>query len=166
MADNISVAGKTIATDEISGAHYQRAKLIHGADGTNAGDVAAANPLPVADDARATGGSSVKHLAAAGDTNATSLKTSAGTVYGATITSRAATPVYLKFYNKASAPTVGTDTPVLVLGCPATDAKSYPFPKGIEFSTGIAFGMTDDGPLDADTDVMTVDECVISIQYE
>ncbi|KKN54705.1 hypothetical protein LCGC14_0589740 [marine sediment metagenome] len=47
MADNIEVAGKTIATDEISSVHYQRAKLIHGADGTNAGDVALTNPLPV-----------------------------------------------------------------------------------------------------------------------
>ncbi len=47
MADGILVAGKTIATDEISSVHYQRAKLIHGADGTNAGDVARINPLPV-----------------------------------------------------------------------------------------------------------------------
>jgi hypothetical protein len=47
VADNIIVAGKTIATDEISSVHYQRAKLIHGADGTNAGDVALTNPLPV-----------------------------------------------------------------------------------------------------------------------
>lgn len=47
MADNISVASKAIATDEISSVHYQRAKLIHGADGTNDGDVARTNPLPV-----------------------------------------------------------------------------------------------------------------------
>lgn len=47
MADNIEVAGKTIATDEISSVHYQRAKLIHGADGTNDGDVALTNPMPV-----------------------------------------------------------------------------------------------------------------------
>lgn len=47
MADNIVVADKTIATDEISSVHYQRAKLIHGADGTNDSDVARTNPLPV-----------------------------------------------------------------------------------------------------------------------
>ena len=47
MSDNISVAGKTIAADEISGVQYQRTKLIFGADGTNSGDVASANPLPV-----------------------------------------------------------------------------------------------------------------------
>lgn len=165
MSDNIAVAGATIAADEISSVHYQRAKLVHGVDGTNDGDVASSNPLPVADDVRATGGASMSHLVAAATTNATSVKTAAGTVYGVTITSRAATPVYLKLYDKASAPTVGTDTPAIVLGCPAADAKSYQFPKGLVFSTGIAFGMTDDGPLDADTDAMTADECVVNIQY-
>lgn len=50
MADNTQVAvgyGDTIATDEISGVKYQRVKLIHGADGTNSGDVSTANPYPV-----------------------------------------------------------------------------------------------------------------------
>jgi hypothetical protein len=52
MADNISVTeglGKTIGADEISSVLYQRIKLIHGADGTNAGDVSDANPLPIDD---------------------------------------------------------------------------------------------------------------------
>lgn len=55
MADNVSIVsgggsptvGETIATDEISGAQYQRIKLIKGADGTNDGDISDANPLPV-----------------------------------------------------------------------------------------------------------------------
>lgn len=51
MADNTTlnagVGGDTIATDDIGGVKFQRIKLIHGADGTNAGDVSAANPLPV-----------------------------------------------------------------------------------------------------------------------
>jgi len=54
MADNIDVlnAGGTAATwaaDEISSVKYQRTKLIHGADGTNDGDVSRANGLPVGD---------------------------------------------------------------------------------------------------------------------
>lgn len=51
MADGISGTpgiGVLIAADEIAGSQYQRMKLIHGADGVNAGDVAVANPLPVA----------------------------------------------------------------------------------------------------------------------
>jgi hypothetical protein len=50
MADDIAVtpgSGATIAADEISSVKYQRVKLIHGADGVNAGDVATGNPLPV-----------------------------------------------------------------------------------------------------------------------
>jgi hypothetical protein len=50
MPDNVSItpgAGAPIATDDIAGAHYQRGKLIHGADGVNDGDVAKTNPLPV-----------------------------------------------------------------------------------------------------------------------
>ena len=39
--------GDTIAADDISGVKYQRIKLIHGADGTNDGDVSTANGLPI-----------------------------------------------------------------------------------------------------------------------
>jgi hypothetical protein len=55
MADNVALKSDasatvaTLATDEISSAHYQRIKLIHGADGVNAGDVSTANPLPIGD---------------------------------------------------------------------------------------------------------------------
>lgn len=50
MADNVPVttgSGISIGADEITGVKYQRIKLIHGADGVNAGDVASGNPLPV-----------------------------------------------------------------------------------------------------------------------
>lgn len=49
MADNITRAdGKTVATDEIGGVHFQRAKLAFGVDGTST-DVSAANPVPIND---------------------------------------------------------------------------------------------------------------------
>ncbi len=49
MADDITLpgTGSVVAADEISNVKYQRVKLIHGADGTNDGDVSAANPYPV-----------------------------------------------------------------------------------------------------------------------
>jgi len=51
MADGIDFAGNKIATDEVTVGsetmHAQRQKLIHGVDGTNSGDVAHSNPLPV-----------------------------------------------------------------------------------------------------------------------
>lgn len=51
MADDIALPATsgTVAADEISSVKYQRVKLIHGADGVNAGDVATTNPFPVND---------------------------------------------------------------------------------------------------------------------
>lgn len=52
MADNTTLntgtGGDVVASDDIAGVKFQRVKLIHGADGTNAGDVAVANALPAA----------------------------------------------------------------------------------------------------------------------
>lgn len=52
MADNTTLnlmsGGNVVASDDITSVHYQRIKLIHGADGVNAGDVSTANGLPVA----------------------------------------------------------------------------------------------------------------------
>jgi len=50
MADDVTLpgTGDVIAADEISAKKYQRIKLTLGADGVNDGDVASANPLPVA----------------------------------------------------------------------------------------------------------------------
>ncbi len=49
MADNVGItpgSGATAAADDIGGVLFQRVKVVHGADGTNDGDVAASNPLP------------------------------------------------------------------------------------------------------------------------
>lgn len=51
MADNVVAnagsGGDTFAADDIGGVKFPRTKLIHGADGVNAGDVATGNPLPI-----------------------------------------------------------------------------------------------------------------------
>lgn len=44
---NSGSGGSTFGSDDISSVQYPRIKLIHGADGTNDGDVSSANPLPV-----------------------------------------------------------------------------------------------------------------------
>ena len=49
MADNVGYTpgtGENVATDDIGGVQFQRIKLIHGADGVNAGDVSLSNPYP------------------------------------------------------------------------------------------------------------------------
>jgi len=51
MAENVTLntmtGGSTIGADEITSVHYQRVKLIQGADGVNDGDVSSAAPLNV-----------------------------------------------------------------------------------------------------------------------
>lgn len=49
MVDNIAITagtGTTVATDNISGANYQRIKMVLGADGVADGDVSSSLPMP------------------------------------------------------------------------------------------------------------------------
>lgn len=79
----------------------------------------------------------------ANSTNATSAKASVGDLFGCYGYNSSATTTYLKLYNKASAPTVGTDTPVLTLPLPPTAAFAYDF-ASMYFSIGIAYALTTD----------------------
>lgn len=90
---------------------------------------------------------------AAASTNATSLKASAGNIAAIDVFNVAAYMVFLKLYNKASAPTVGTDTPVWTIPLPANGAFSGDFTAGEYFSTGIAYAIT---KLQADADTTAV----------
>ena len=92
-------------------------------------------------------------VVAAASTNATSLKASAGQVYEIDVFNPAAYTVFLKFYNKASAPTVGTDTPVWTIPIQAGGGYSRSFYEGRAFSTGIAYAIT---KLQADSDTTVV----------
>ncbi len=93
-------------------------------------------------------------LSAAADTNATSAKASAGDLFVIHGHNASATARYLKLYNKASAPTVGTDTPVMTLYLPPLLTFKFEFNKGHYFSTGIAYALTT-GVADADTGALT-----------
>lgn len=43
-------SGASVATDNVGGRHYQRMKVVTGADGSVTGDVSAANPMPTFDE--------------------------------------------------------------------------------------------------------------------
>lgn len=104
-------------------------------------------------------------LSAAGSTNATSVKAAAGKVYKITLNVIRASDCFLKLYNKASAPTVGTDTPVLTLLLPLS-TKNVQIPlDGQYFSTGIAYAITT-AAADADTGALTAgDVTCLNITY-
>lgn len=102
---------------------------------------------------RSTGGtvSIARLLSSAATTNATSVKTSAGKLVKLRGYNAVASVRYLKLYNKASAPTVGTDTPVLTLALPASSAFEFDMGAlGLPFATGIAYAITG-AAADADT---------------
>lgn len=94
-------------------------------------------------------------VSAAASTNATSVKTSSGGVIRFTLYNGNAAARYLKFYNKASAPTVGTDTPIWTEYLPAQSKAVIDFcGNPLYFSTGIAYAFTT-GSADSDTGALT-----------
>lgn len=54
------------------------------------------------------------------------------------------TAAFLQVYNKASAPTIGTDTPILTYPIPANGIFTQTLPGGSYFNTGIAYAFTTD----------------------
>lgn len=89
-------------------------------------------------------------LSSAATTNGTSVKASAGNIFKIVGNNTAITKRYLKLYNKASAPTVGTDTPFQTFALLASSAFDISFTTGMYFSTGIAYAITG-AAADADT---------------
>lgn len=86
---------------------------------------------------------SASALTTAATTNATSVKTTAGNVYSIEVSNTTATQFFLKLYNKASAPTVGTDIPIATIPIPASSFQQFEFGRmGKRFTTGIAFAVT------------------------
>lgn len=76
-------------------------------------------------------------------TNGANVKNAAGNLYEITCSNPTATPVYVKLYNKASAPTVGTDVPILTIVVAAN--STVPLQLGVvgkRFATGISIAAT------------------------
>lgn len=107
-------------------------------------------------------------LISAATTNATSVKVTAGRVFGGALANTAATWRYFKIFNKASAPTVGTDTPVLTVGLPpgATVALSAALAADIGYflSTGIAYAITG-AVADLDATAIAAGDVVVALLY-
>lgn len=176
MADNDTVAYKTtagagetlitVATDDIAGVKHPRAKLEWGADGT-AGDVAAANPLPVTLIPGTANGLSTDRTLSAASTNLKTIKASAGKVGGWYLSNTNAAARFVKLYNKASNPVLASDTPLMTLMIPGNTAgagANVAFPNGITFSAGIAMAITT-GVGDTDTGAVAANEIVANIFY-
>jgi hypothetical protein len=118
-------------------------------------------------DATANGGATPKHYISAASTNPTSVKASAGQLYSLVAFNQNGAQRFVKFYDKASAPTVGTDVPVWTVGLPgnATGAGSnIAVPQGLQFVNGIAFAITGLMP-DADTTAVAANDVALNLAY-
>lgn len=124
--------------------------------------------FPVSSSASAaTGGisSTSRIVSAAASTNATSVKASAGRVYAIQGYNASTSVRYVKLYNKASSPTVGTDTPIKTLAVPPGAGFAFDWSHGYSFATGIALALTT-GSADADTGALTAGDILgLNVDY-
>lgn len=108
---------------------------------------------------------SASNINSAASTNSTSIKSSGGVLYLIAISNSAAGARYVKLYNKASAPTVGTDVPILVIPVAAGASEYVDFGVlGYRCLTGIALAITAN-MVDTDTTAIGASEVKVAIAY-
>ena len=140
-----------------SGTGVQRVTIANDSDGI-------ISPVPMT-----SGGLSISRTLSANNTTGISAKGSAGQVYTIIAHNINAAARFLKLYNKATAPTVGTDTPVMTLPIPGNTAGAGfvidTGGMGIAFATGIGYGITT-GVADNDTGAPAANEVVVNVFYK
>lgn len=108
-------------------------------------------------------------LVSAATDNATSVKASAGRVGYITASNVNAAIRYLHLYDKASAPTLGTDTPVLTIPIPGATTGGgcvVSLSEGIDFDNGIAFAITTTLAAVPGTGAVALNEIVVGLGYK
>lgn len=99
------------------------------------------------------------------DTNAVAVKGGVGVIGIITLCNDSATKFYFKMYNKATAPTLASDTPVMTVPVPAnTNVMVDCGPWGIRLATGIAIAVVR-GIGDTDTTAPAANDGVINMSY-
>ena len=114
----------------------------------------------VAQQVSSSGGSVPYHTLSAASTNATNVKAAACKMYGYAISSTNAAARYVKFYDKATAPTIGTDVPKHTIQIPGNGVVIRTIPQGLQFSNGFGWGTTT-GVADTDTGAVGANDLVI-----
>jgi hypothetical protein len=102
-------------------------------------------------------------------TNATSVKSSAGAIFNMIIHNThsgggSGSAIAFRLYDKATAPIVGTDVPMIVIHVQSNDSKEINFTSGITFVNGIAYSITDGSSL-MDATVVSADGVQVYIGY-
>jgi hypothetical protein len=111
----------------------------------------------------------VHFKSSANSTNATSVKGSSGAVFNMIIHNThscggSGSAIAFRLYDKATAPVVGTDVPMIVIHVQSNDSKEINFTSGITFVNGIAYSITDGSSL-MDATVVDADGVQVYIGY-
>jgi len=81
-------------------------------------------------------------LNSAASTNAATIKSTGANVYGLSVMNTSAATKYVRLFNLTTAPTVGTDVPIMVVAVPATSSKEILYVPALRFGTGLAVAIT------------------------
>lgn len=101
----------------------------------------------------------------AATTNATLVRTGPAQILHIIATNVSASIRYLKIYNKATAPVVGTDVPVLVFAIPAGSFVNVPSTlSGIYVNLGIGYAITG-AAADSDTTAIAANDVKVLLSY-
>lgn len=112
-----------------------------------------------------SGGYTIFRLLSAATTNSNNIKGSAGQIFGWFLYNNTSSAKFVKLYNKATAPTVGTDVPVLTVPLPPNGGANIEYLGGVAFGTGIGVGIT--GAIgDADTTAVALNDVTVNIFYK
>lgn len=89
-----------------------------------------------------TGGGTFGKVLSAATTNSTNIKATGGNLYSINALNTNAAIAYLKFYDKATAPTCNSDAVVATFALPQNIRLSTTFDKGVVFAAGIGLCIT------------------------
>jgi hypothetical protein len=112
----------------------------------------------------ASGGLTTFHLVSAATTNATSVKASAGQLYGWYIYNSNAAARKVAFHNTAGTPTAGASV-FMTITIPGSSAANVFTDFGIPFSTGIGITTTT-GLADTDATAVALNDLTINLFYK
>ena len=109
-------------------------------------------------------GTKLTRTKSAASTNATSLCATPSQMVSLTACNTAAYAVFVKFYDKALAPTVGTDVPIATIAIPATSSVSLTH-LSWWFTLGLAFALTKNAP-DTDTTALVAGDLLLTTEHK
>lgn len=128
-----------------------------------------ATAVPISPRPNTTGsnGTTPYKLISTASTNANVVKNSGGNLYSIVAIGLTSTVRYLKLYSKATAPTVGTDVPLMTIPVPANTqgaGVAIPFSMGVNFPLGIGIAITS-GSANNDTGAVGAGDVIINLTY-